>query len=110
MYRHDVFASIAGGLNITEPGIDLGILLAVASSLQNRKIDPHTVAIGEVGLGGEVRSSSRMESRIKEAIQMGFRRCLIPKKNVKTVSEKIGKKIQLIGVNFVEEAVRAALN
>ncbi|HEY4831846.1 MAG TPA: DNA repair protein RadA, partial [Waddliaceae bacterium] len=54
VHRCDVFVSIAGGMRITEPGIDLGVLLAVASSLQNRRIDPATVIIGEVGLGGEI--------------------------------------------------------
>jgi DNA repair protein RadA/Sms len=109
LHRCDVFVSVAGGLRILEPAIDLGILLASASSMQNRILDPDTTVVGEVGLGGEVRSVSRIESRLKEAIHMGFQRCIVPKRNVKAISEEIRKKIQIRGVEFVEEAVDAVL-
>lgn len=105
MYRNDVFVSIAGGLRVTEPGIDLGLLLAVASSLRNQKIGGDIAIIGEVGLGGELRSVSRIESRLKEVIHMGFRQCLIPKRNLKGISEEIKSKIKLSGVDVVEEAI-----
>src|SRR5690606_30692084 len=71
MHRCDVFVSIAGGMRVIEPGIDLGILASVVSSMRNRKIDPNTIVMGEVGLGGEIRSVPRVESRVKEAIHMG---------------------------------------
>ncbi len=61
LHNRDLFASVAGGLKIMEPAVDLGIILAVASSLTNRRIDPDTVVIGEVGLGGEVRSVGRIQ-------------------------------------------------
>jgi len=61
MHRCDVFVSVAGGMKITEPGVDLGILLAVASSMRNRMIDPFTTVMGEVGLGGEIRAIPRVE-------------------------------------------------
>lgn len=109
MHRCDVFASVAGGLKIIEPAIDLGILLSCASSMQNRILDPDTVVVGEVGLGGEVRSVPRIESRLKEAIQMGFSRCIIPKRNLKGISEDLLQKIKIQGVEFVEEAVDALL-
>lgn len=109
LHRCDVFVSIAGGLRILEPAIDLGILLATASSMQNRVLDPETTIVGEVGLGGEVRSVSRIESRLKEAIQMGFQRCIIPKRNMKGISEEFRRKIKVQGVEFVEEAVNAVL-
>lgn len=105
LFRCDVFVSIAGGMRITEPGIDLGVLLAVASSLRNRRIDPETTVVGEVGLGGELRSVPRLESRIKEAIHMGFRRCVVPKRNLKGISEELRKKIAIQGVDVVDEAV-----
>lgn len=105
LHKCDVFVSIAGGLRITEPGSDLGILLSVASSMRNRRIDPETAVVGEVGLGGEIRSVTRIESRLKEAIHMGFRRCIIPKRNVKGLPTEIQQKIQIIGIEFVEEAV-----
>jgi DNA repair protein RadA/Sms len=104
-HRCDVFVSIAGGMRITEPGIDLGILLALASSIRNRIIDPQATVVGEVGLGGEIRSVTRIESRLKEAIHMGFKRCLIPKRNVKGISDEIREKIAIKGVELVEEAV-----
>src|SRR5690606_34812873 len=93
MYKSDVFVSIAGGMRILEPAIDLGVLLAVASSMRNRRIDPETTVVGEVGLGGELRSVPRLESRIKEAIHMGFQRCIVPKRNLKGVSEALRQKI-----------------
>ncbi|MFI0435460.1 MAG: DNA repair protein RadA [Parachlamydiaceae bacterium] len=109
LYRCDVFVSVAGGLRIIEPAIDLGILLAAASSMQNRILDAETIIVGEVGLGGEVRSVQRIESRLKEAINMGFQRCIIPKRNIKGISEDLLKKINIHGVEFVEEAVNAVL-
>lgn len=106
MHRNDVFVSIAGGLRVTEPGIDLGLLLAVASSMHNRKIEGDIAIIGEVGLGGELRSVSRIESRLKEAIHMGFKQCLLPKKNLKGISEEIKSKIKLLGAETVDDAIR----
>jgi len=109
LHHTDVFVSIAGGMKVVEPAIDLGILLAIASSFCNRVIDPETVVVGEVGLGGEVRSVPRIESRIKEAIHMGFSRCLLPKRNLKNLSLSYSEKIELIGIELVEEAVNAVI-
>jgi DNA repair protein RadA/Sms len=105
LHQCDVFVSIAGGMRVGETGIDLGILLAVASSMRSRIIDPETAVVGEVGLGGEIRSVSRMESRIKEAIHMGFRRCIIPERNLKGLSKDILQKIAVQGVDSVDQAV-----
>lgn len=107
MHKCDVFVSVAGGLKISEPAIDLGILLASASSMYNRILDPETVVVGEVGLGGEVRSVPRIESRLKEAIHMGFQHCIIPKRNMKGISDDVRQKIKIHGVEFVEEAIHA---
>lgn len=109
IYRSDVFVSLAGGIKIIEPAIDIGILLAIASSYCNHIIDSETIAVGEVGLGGEIRSVSRIETRIKEAIHMGFRRCLIPKRNLKGLSKKITSHIEVKGVEFVEEAIHTLI-
>lgn len=110
LHRCDVFVSIAGGMRVMEPGADLGILIAVASSMRNRMIDPETTIIGEVGLGGEIRSVTRMESRLKEAIHMGFKRCLIPMRNLKGTPEELKQKIRIKGVEFVEEAVETFIS
>jgi len=110
MYNRDVFVSIAGGLKIVEPAIDLGVLLAIGSSFCNRPIDPETVVLGEVGLGGEVRGVPRIETRIREAIHMGFKRCLLPKRNLKGLDPDFRQKISLTGVDSVEEAIRELLH
>lgn len=108
LYQRDVFVALAGGVKIQEPAIDLGILLAIASSLTNKAIDPNCIVLGEVGLGGEVRSVVRSESRIKEAIHMGFKRAIVPKKNLKGL-EMFQKEIQLQGIEYVEEAINALI-
>jgi DNA repair protein RadA/Sms len=104
LHNRDVFVSVAGGLKITEPAIDLGIVLAVASSLSNRQIDPETVVIAEVGLGGEIRSVGRIQERLKEACLMGFKRALVPKRN-----QEVNLPIETIGIERVEDAIRAAI-
>lgn len=109
MFRNDVFVSIAGGLRVLEPGIDLGVLVAVASSLRNTAVGPDTAILGEVGLGGEIRTVTRIESRIKECAHMGFRKVIIPKRNLKGLSKELQKEINCIGVDLAEEAVNAVL-
>jgi len=103
LHRNDVFVAVTGGLKIVEPGIDLGILLAIASSFSNRALDADTAVVGEVGLGGEVRSIPRLEQRLKEACNMGFKRCIVPKRNLKGLNFK---GIELIGVELVEDAIK----
>ena len=110
LYNCDVFVSVAGGLKISEPAIDLGILIAIASSFCSKPIDPETSVIGEVGLGGEVRGVPRIENRIREAIHMGFKRCFLPKRNLKGISHDLTKKIRLIGVDVVEDAIRGLIS
>lgn len=109
LQRTDVFISVAGGMKVLEPAVDLGVLLATASSLRNRVIDAEVVIVGEVGLGGEIRSVPRIESRIKEAIHMGFKRCIIPGRNLKGISKDLHNKISIKGVDMVEEAIEALL-
>lgn len=109
LHHCDVFVSVAGGLKIFEPAVDLGILMAIGSSFCNRPIDPDTVILGEVGLGGEVRAVPRIENRLREAIHMGFRRCLLPKRNLKGLCSDLSTKIALTGIDVVEEAVRELL-
>lgn len=110
MHQSDVFVSIAGGLRITEPGVDLGLLLAIASSMRAQSVDGETTVVGEVGLGGELRSVPRIESRLKEAIHMGFTKCLIPRRNLKGIAQEISKKITIVGIDTVEEAIEATIN
>ena len=75
----DAYVASAGGLGVEEPAADLGIAIAVVASFRDRVVDPRTVMIGEVGLGGQVRLVSQMELRLKEAAKLGFKRAIIPK-------------------------------
>lgn len=109
LHHCDVFVSLAGGVKIYEPAIDLGIAIAVLSSFCTRSIDPGTVIFGEIGLGGEVRSVSKAEHRVKEAASHGFTRCILPKKNGKGLSEELRAKIEIIGVDTIEEAIDALM-
>lgn len=109
LHHCDVFVALAGGLKIVEPAIDLGILLAVSSSFMNRPIPSDAIVLGEVGLAGEVRGVSRVETRLKEAIHMGFAKCILPKKNLQGISPTIQSKIQLIGVDLVDQAIQELL-
>jgi DNA repair protein RadA/Sms len=76
---HDVYASIAGGVSVDEPAIDLGLAAAVASSLRDRPVDAQTVAVGEIGLAGEIRAVPQLARRAAEAARLGFRRIVVPR-------------------------------
>ncbi len=110
LHHCDVFVALAGGLKIAEPAIDLGIILAIASSYANRFLPSDLVVFGEVGLGGEVRGVSRIETRLKEAIHMGFKKCILPKRSLKGISPATHEKIELIGVDLVDQAIQHVFN
>jgi len=105
LFGHDIFLNIAGGLKIEEPGTDLGVIASIASSSEDKVVDPEMVIFGEVGLGGEVRGISQAEARVKEAARMGFKKCLLPGQNQEKI--KSIKGIELIGVRTVQEAMNA---
>ena len=103
----DVYVNVVSGIQIDEPAIDLGLVSAVTSSLRESSIDHLTMVMGEVGLGGEVRAINQAELRIREAAKMGFRRCLLPERNLTKVEKVEG--IELIGIREVGEALDAVL-
>lgn len=103
----DVFVNITGGLRVAEPGIDLGVLMAIASSYREIPIDRQTVMIGEVGLGGEIRPVTHVERRIREAAKLGFTRAIFPAYNRKGL--EIDEPIELIGVKDVYDSLSALL-
>ena len=76
--RHDVFVTVTGGITLDEPGTDLGVALAAASSFSSRPLTERTVAIGEVSLSGELRRVARVEARVREAARLGFARAGVP--------------------------------
>jgi DNA repair protein RadA/Sms len=109
LHHCDVFVAIAGGVKIYEPAVDLGLIIAVLSSFTNTVIDSDTVIFGEVGLGGEIRSVAKAESRVKEAAHLGFKRCILPKKNFAGLSDDIKRKIELHSVATIEEAIHVLI-
>ena len=102
--NQDVYLNIVGGIKINEPALDLGIILAVSSSFKNIPIPNDVIAIGEVGLTGEVRSVNQIEKRIKEAEKLGFKKCIIPESNKKLLKDTY--KLDIIGVQNISEAMR----
>jgi DNA repair protein RadA/Sms len=104
MQEHDVYVNVVGGLHIEEPAIDLGVIVAVASSLREVPLDPHLVVFGEVGLTGEVRAVAQIEARLREAAKLGFQRCLLPQANCQPTP--ISVDIELYGVRTVAEALQ----
>src|SRR6476646_6632003 len=101
----DVFVNIAGGMTIDEPASDLGVLAAIASSVRNRVIPATTAMFGEVGLAGEVRGIAQANLRIREAAQMGFRRCIMPEANIDPSDRGGAGDCELVGVRTVGEAL-----
>ncbi len=107
LQEHDVYVNIVGGLRVDEPAIDLGVVAAVASSLRDLPIDPALVIFGEVGLTGEVRAVGHVETRLREAAKLGFRRCLLPQANCTAITtEALPDDFELCGVRTVAEALR----
>jgi len=99
----DVFVNIAGGLEVREPAVDLGVVVAMTSSLRNLPVDPHTAVFGEVGLTGEVRGTTQAGVRAREAQALGFTKILVPGSNVSGLERLLNVKV--VGVRTVEEAL-----
>ncbi len=103
----DIFVNVVGGVKIQEPAIDLGIAVAIASSLKEVPVDEEDVILGEIGLSAEVRAVTQAEPRILEAQRLGFKRCIIAKNNLKEL--KVKGPIELVGVETVNQALEVAL-
>ena len=99
----DAYVNLAGGMKLGEPAIDLGIVMAIASSYKNKVVDPELLIFGEVGLSGEIRGVSMAEQRVREAEKLGFTACLMPKANLEGIQGKY--QIRLIGVANIKEAM-----
>ena len=103
--NQDVYLNVVGGIKVNEPALDLGIILATASSFKNISIPKGVIALGEVGVTGEVRTINMMEKRLKEAERLGFKKCIIPENNKKLLKESY--KLDIIGVKNINEAMKA---
>jgi DNA repair protein RadA/Sms len=102
-----VYANLAGGLTVGEPGLDLPLALALASSLRDRPVITGTVAIGEVGLLGELRTVGGLDRRLREAARLGFTRALVPRPRGRELPSIPGMDVVVVGT--LGDAVRAAL-
>ena len=103
----DVFLNVAGGVRLDEPGADLGIAVAIASSLHDAPADRCGVIIGEVGLGGEVRGVSKLELRLRESAKLGFTRAIVPKSSLQGFV--VPPEIETIAVETLSEALEFLL-
>ena len=100
----DIYLNIAGGMKLNEPEVDLGIIATVASAYKNIPIPQSTVVMGEVGLTGEIRRINLIEKRLKEAEKLGFKTCIIPENNKKSLKDEY--KLDIIGVKNIGETLR----
>jgi DNA repair protein RadA/Sms len=108
LVSHDVYLNLAGGLTVGEPGLDLPIAIALASSLRDRPVQDRTVAIGEVGLLGELRPVGGLERRLREAARLGFDRAIVPRATRESAwSPPAG--MEVVAVGSLAEAVERAL-
>ncbi len=105
--NQDIIANVTGGLKIGEPAADLGLALAIASSLRDVPVDPEMAVVGEVGLSGELRAVTQLERRVNEAARLGFKRCLVPKVGAKISPPP--RNIELIPASTLREAIRLGL-
>ena len=105
-YSADVYINAMGGIRLNEPSVDLAICAALASAANDVPIDKYTALFGEVGLTGEIRAVAYADKRVNECIKAGFKRVILPAKNMKTC-EKYKGQIELIPVRYVGEMVKA---
>jgi DNA repair protein RadA/Sms len=107
LWDQDLYVNVVGGLTIDEPAADLGVALAIVSSFRDRPVDPRLVAIGELGLSGELRAAAQLEHRLREASKLGFQRALIPRSAVSSLSSRL--EIDVVAASTLREAVSLAL-
>ena len=105
----DVYINIVGGLKLDEPALDLTIAMALVSSLKDYPIKDDVLAFGEIGLAGEIRAISHCEQRIREAARLGFSKCIVPKHNVRSLTEELKNQIEIIGVRTIRQAFEALI-
>ena len=106
-YSQDVYINIIGGLKLDETACDLPVCIALASSLLDLPVNEKTMAIGEVGLGGEIRSVTHLETRLREAQRVGFDTAIVPKHNLKMIDPSQFPGLKLVGVSYLREAINA---
>ena len=103
----DVYVNVAGGLRVNETAADLSVALALYSGLTDKPIGEGILAIGEIGLAGEIRTVQSIELRIREGQRLGFSHCIVPKHALSSLSKKGGYEINIIGVSNLKQAFAA---
>jgi DNA repair protein RadA/Sms len=103
----DIFLNVAGGLKVQEPACDLGVIAALASSVRNQPLPEKAAFVGEVGLGGEVRSVARIDSRIAEAARLGFKTIVVPRRGITDRTPTAGAR--LVKADTVHDALVAVM-
>ena len=105
----DVYVNVIGGLKLDEPASDLSVALSLISSLKDTPIRDDVIAFGEIGLGGEIRSIGSCEQRIKEAARLGFKKCIVPYHNYKTLNDKIKSEIEIVPARTIRAAYESGV-
>jgi len=105
--KYDVFLNIAGGIRITEPSVDLAIALSVCSSFKDSPVDSDLIALGELGLSGEIRGIGFIEKRIQEAVKLGFKKIALPLSNLK--NKKLKYDAEIIPLENIQDAIKLIL-
>lgn len=108
MQQHDAYIKVAGGVKLEEPAVDLSVIISIASSFKNKEVRGDDCFIGEVGLTGEVRRVTKIESRLQEAAKLGFKRAIVPKSNLTGIQLPEGLKVH--GVSDLGQAIKHAFN
>lgn len=106
----DTYINIVGGIRLEEPAADLPVAISLVSSLKDEVVNSSITAFGEIGLAGEIRAVSNAELRIREASRLGFKKCIIPYHNLKSLSDKKDYDIKVIGVKTVRQAIEESLS
>lgn len=109
--NEDIYVNVVGGLRVKEPAVDLGVAMAIASAHRNQTLDPTTLWIGEVGLGGEIRAVGALPLRLKEAAQLGFNRAVVPQQSLRESArgELQAMKLEIHGISTLSDAFERAL-
>jgi DNA repair protein RadA/Sms len=104
--NEDVYVNVVGGLRVKEPAVDLGVAMAILSAHRNQSLDPNTLWIGEVGLGGEVRAVGAIPLRLMEATQLGFKRAVVPQQSLREIRQELqAMKLEIHGISTLSEAL-----
>ena len=106
----DAYVNVVGGLKLEEPAADLSVAIALVSSLKDAVVSDEVIAFGEIGLAGEIRSVPNCDMRIQEAERLGFKKCIIPYYNFKSLNNIKKYKIEIIAAKNIREAVNSAVN